>query len=169
MANELKIKIVIGEISIHIEGPANDVKEQFNLIKEQGLGKIVAGEDFTSVIATPSQSKTTSTKVTSKKKATPKAEAVSLRDIVMKGTPKNEKEWILIYGYISGNSGSKEFTRDELHNQYDESKRRTDSRIANLSNNLKSLVKAGDLRFINDNDIVLTASGKTKAEEIIRR
>jgi len=59
--------------------------------------------------------------------------------------------------------------RERLIQFYKDTKRETKSRIANLSNNLKNLLKQGKLRFLNDNDIVLTPEGVAAVEEIIKR
>lgn len=93
----------------------------------------------------------------------------AMRDNVIRNVAKSEKEWILLYAFYSSDFGSKEFMREDLFSAYDETKRRTDSRIANLSNNINNLVKQGFVRFLNDTEMLLTDSGKELSREILNR
>jgi hypothetical protein len=93
----------------------------------------------------------------------------AMRENVIRNVAKSEKEWILLYGFYSGHFGTQEFTRDNILAAYDESKRKTDSRHKNLSNNLNNLVKQGFIRFLNDNEMLLTNTGKELANEILNR
>lgn len=93
----------------------------------------------------------------------------SMRDNVVRNIAKSEKEWILLYGFYASNFGEKEFLRDDILAAYDETKRRMDSRIKNLSNNLNNLVKQGLIRYLNDKDMFLTDQGKELAMEILNR
>ena len=92
-----------------------------------------------------------------------------MKDIVIRDLPKTEREWILIYALYSSDFGKSVITRDDLMNKYGESNRKTDSRFANLSNNIKNMVKAGQLKFINDNEILLTLTGQEIAKGILNR
>lgn len=92
-----------------------------------------------------------------------------MKDIVIRDLAKTEREWILIYALYSSDYGKKTLTRDDLINRYSESNRRTDSRIANLSNNLKTLIKSGQLKYINDDEMLLTSQGQEIAKEILNR
>lgn len=92
-----------------------------------------------------------------------------MKDIVIRDLPKTEREWILIFALYSSDYGTKVFTRDNIVSKYDESNRKTNSRIANVSNNIKSMVKAGQIKFINDDDMLLTENGKQIAIEILNR
>jgi len=92
-----------------------------------------------------------------------------MKDIVIRDLAKTEREWILIFALYSSDYGNKVFTREDIVNKYDESNRKTNSRIANLSNNLKSMVKSGQVKFVNDDDMLLTNSGKEIAVEILNR
>lgn len=92
-----------------------------------------------------------------------------MKDIVIRDLAKTEREWILIFALYSSDYGTKVFTREDIVTKYDESNRKTNSRIANLSNNLKSMVKSGQVKFVNDDDMLLTDSGKEIAIEILNR
>lgn len=93
----------------------------------------------------------------------------SMRDNVIRNIAKSEKEWILIYSFYASDFGKKEFTRDHLLAAYDETKRKTNSRHANLSNNLNALVKQSLIRYLNDNEMLLTDEGISLSEEILNR
>jgi hypothetical protein len=174
MEEKLSIKVTVGDISIELKGNTKIVLDKFDEIRTNGLGKIV------STTKTPIKKENPKAALTKKenpsaevqKKVTEKLENTSLpslRDINMKGLPKKETEWIIIYGFYSGDFGKKEFTRDELIQQYKETKRWTTSRKANLTNNLKSLLKQNKIRFLNDHDIVLDDDGIANAKEILTR
>jgi hypothetical protein len=92
-----------------------------------------------------------------------------MKDIVIRDLPKTEREWILIYALYNSDFGKNVITRDDLMNKYGESNRKTDSRLANLSNNIKNMVKAGQLKFINDNEMLLTLTGQEIAKGILNR
>lgn len=92
-----------------------------------------------------------------------------MRDIVIRDLAKTESEWILLFAFYSSNYGEGEFQRDSIITKYDESNRKTDSRLKNLSNNLKTLIKQGHIKYINDNDMLLTDSGKRIARDILNR
>lgn len=173
MEEKLKIKVTIGEISIELEGNTNVVLEKFEELKTTGLGNLIPNQnvlisqpktEIKKVDETSLKQPVTKPKVKSANPSYP-----SLREINLKGSPKNEPEWILVYGFYASDYGEKEFDRESLLQFYKETKRETKSRIANLSNNLKNLLKQGKLRFLNDHDIVLTTDGKTAVEDIIKR
>lgn len=92
-----------------------------------------------------------------------------MKDIVIRDLAKTEREWILIYSLYSSDFGKNVFTRDELLNKYTESNRRTDSRIKNLTNNIRNMVKSDQLKFINDDEMLLTSKGKEVALDILNR
>lgn len=92
-----------------------------------------------------------------------------MKDIVIRDLAKTEREWILIFALYSSDYGTKVFTREDIVTKYDESNRKTNSRIANLSNNIKTMVKSGQMKFVNDDDMLLTENGKEIAIEILNR
>lgn len=91
----------------------------------------------------------------------------SLRDLVIKDYPKNESEWILVYGFYSSNYGNDTFTRDDLISNYDSTNRKTTQRIKNLSQSIKTGIKKDWYKSLNEKEYILLESGKTYASEII--
>lgn len=93
----------------------------------------------------------------------------AMRENVIRNVAKSEKEWILLYGFYAGNFGEKEFTREDIMGAYEETKRKMDSRTKNLSNNMKNLVKQGLIRFLNNDEMLLTEQGKELVTSILTR
>ena len=92
-----------------------------------------------------------------------------MKDIVIRDLAKTEREWILIYALYSSDFGKNVITRDDIWNKYNESNRVTHSRRTNLTNNIKNMVKSGQLKFINDDEMLLTEAGVQTATEILNR
>lgn len=92
-----------------------------------------------------------------------------MKDIVIRDLAKTEREWILIYALYSSDFGKNVLTRDDIWNKYEESNRVTHSRRTNLTNNIKNMIKSGQLKFINDDEMLLTESGVQTATEILNR
>ena len=118
----------------------------------------------------PTQKSTTTTDKTEPQKVSTHSDKFPImKDIVIRDLAKTEREWILIYALYSSDFGKKVFTREDLMAKYSESNRKTDSRFANLSNNIKNMIKSHQIKFINDNDMLLTSSGIEMATEILNR
>lgn len=92
-----------------------------------------------------------------------------MKDILIRDLPKTEREWILIYALYSSDFGESVLTRDDIIAKYEESSRRTDNRMKNLTNNIRNMVKSNQLKFINDDEMLLTTSGRETATEILNR
>ncbi len=90
---------------------------------------------------------------------TPKKESTTATDtenypvmkyIVMNNLPSSEVEWIIVYGFYSSNFGEKKFTRKDIITKYDESGRKTDQRIKNLTSSITNAVKGKYINPINE-------------------
>ena len=92
-----------------------------------------------------------------------------MKDIVIRDLAKTEREWMLIYSLYSSDFGSNVFTREDIWNKYGESNRKTESRRKNITNNIRTMVKANQINFINDDEMLLTTQGKEVALEILNR
>ena len=165
-----------------------ELEEQLEA-KERQISKLQNSEEQdapSNPSSVDSKPKTTSKKVSTRKTTTkadaPKQEqnkgsekehplksVPSLKDIVIRDLAKTEREWILVYAFLSSNSGQDHFTREDILEMYDKSNRRKTSRIANLSNNLKYLIKSDQLKYLNDNDLLLTSEGIKVTKEILNR
>lgn len=94
----------------------------------------------------------------------------SLQSVVMKNLPANEAEWIVVYSLYASNFGKDVFTRQNILDLYGETNRKTESRMKNFSQYLKSVVKANSINPINNKgEFSLLDKGKERAIEIIQR
>ncbi|MCH7523557.1 MAG: hypothetical protein IIC74_00760 [Bacteroidetes bacterium] len=158
-----------------------DLKNQNSLLLEKENSETVKTvtneEDKTStnskqISKRPVRKPTTKTKTDESKEVKPLPTSdkyPAMRENVIKNIAKSEKEWILLYGFYSSNFGKKEFTRDQLRDAYKETKRKTRSRQMNISNNIGNLVKHGFIRFLNDEEMLLTDVGRELVKEILNR
>lgn len=105
----------------------------------------------------------------SETKFVPSSDYPVMRDVVVRDLAKTESEWILLYGFYSSQYGTMEFTREDLAGMYETSKRKTNSRFKNLNNNLKTLIRQGLFKYINDTQMLMSNLGKNKAQDILNR
>lgn len=91
----------------------------------------------------------------------------SLRDLVIKDYPKNEAEWVLVYGFYSSDFGNDTFTRDDILSKYDETNRKTDTRRKNMTQSISTGVKKDWYKSLNDKEYILLEEGKKYCQEIL--
>jgi len=93
----------------------------------------------------------------------------SLIAIAMNNLPSSETEWIVVYAFYASNYGKEIFSRENILNQYKESKR-YDKQTTNrdLSTYIKRAVNAGFINPLQSGYSILPA-GTEKAKEIISR
>lgn len=171
----LRIKLKYKSFEIELEGDKDTVQSEFKEIKENGLGNIVMGVDFSEQkFLVNSDEKENSAHV--RQLQTPEtvdfvetSKLPSIKDVIMKQLPSSETEWIIVYAFYASNYGEKTFTGKDILSMYESTKRNTSSRKRNLSNNLKSLFTKGYLSALNDDDYILTDDGKRQANEIVSR
>lgn len=89
-------------------------------------------------------------------------------NIAMKALPASEVEWVLVYSFYASSFGTAIFSREDIFTKYDESRRRTPSRLSNYAANIKSLVRDGKLSILTGGYSILEA-GIASAEEILSR
>lgn len=170
----LRIKVNIGSFNVELEGSSEEVIPQFEALKNNGLGKIV--DQLIPHFQTISHKTellpegTTAQEVTSVPADVSLAnQEVSLQNIVYKQLPRSETEWVLVYGYFLDLEGKSAFERADLIHKYDESKRRSDIRMKNLSMSIKTAVKKRWISALNDKEFIVTDVGKATALEILSR
>jgi len=167
----LRIKLKYKSFEIELEGDKDTVQSEFKDIKENGLGNIVMGVDMSETTYLVEQP------VSGIPKQLAQAENVdfidsdipSLKDVLMKQLPSSEREWILVYAYYATEFGNKPFTSKNILEAYESTKRKTTSRHANMSQNIKALFNKGYFSAFNDDEFILTNDGKHQANEIITR
>lgn len=90
----------------------------------------------------------------------------TLEEIKIRDLPKSESEWILVYAYFASNMGTTVFTRDNISQQYKDTKRYTAQIRKNLSQYMKGCSKALYIKPTNEKDFILLPKGKEKVMEV---
>ncbi len=167
----LRVKFSQGDVVIELEGDSSTVLSELRSIKKEGVGKLVEFFGQVPTLRSPIQTAIPAPKDSQPPRTVHKdIKGFSpLKDIVLKGLPKSEAEWITVYGYFASNGGKKEFTRDELSEQYKDSRRATKSRGHNLTNSIKQATIKGWLSSISQDTFSLLPDGVQKAQEIAAR
>lgn len=168
--SELKIRVTLGNYNIELEGASEDVIAQFTDLKENGLGQIV--DQFANITKlTPTELQSINADTQDKLLTSPKDgnNDHSLLDLAVKDIISSETEWIVIYAYYITNEGKTNFTRQDLIKKYEETNRKKQSAIKNLSVYINLNQKYGWLRKLNDTDYILLPTGVSKAQEILGR
>jgi len=166
----LRIKLKYKSFEIELEGDKDTVQKEFKDIKENGLGNIVMGVDMseTTYIVEPSENAPKQIRQAQNVDFVD-GDKPSMKDVLMKQLPSSEREWILVYAYYGSDFGRKPFTSKTILEAYESSKRKTTSRHANMSQNIKALFNKGYFSALNDEEFIMTEDGKHQANEIITR
>lgn len=99
---------------------------------------------------------------------TPKLDILPLLTVSMRKLPGTETEWVVLYAYYASNFGANVFTRQDINNLYDESRRKTRDKINALSSNLNAAVQSGRINALADGYSILQP-GIDLAKEILNR
>lgn len=172
--SNFKLKIVIGDAQIELEGDGELVHAIFQEVKDNGLGKLIpvqpksqsdtqAGADS----STPPFSETGEGGDMENSADKQKIDLPSIQNVVLQCTPKKESEWVLIYALYASNCGQKLFTRDDLRSKYEETNRVTASHNAHFGENIKSLVSSKYISAVNESDFRIERAGIDEALRII--
>jgi len=164
----LKIRFKLYALEYEVEGQQETAKEEFKNFNDNILTQILSKVNIT--LPTTSDIKELPPSVSNGSKEEKKLiDYPTLKDVKIRDLPKTETHWLLIYAFYASNFGDKEFTKDDILKLYSSTDRKTDNRIANLSNNIKRNVSA--LYFKSSNDetstFIILPSGKGKAIEIL--
>ncbi len=153
MAEKLTIEITIGEFKILLDGNSQEVIALFDNLQKNGIGKL--GKVYNTYPGTTITERT----VPGESNNIQSNEIPSLNDIIFKDIPNYEYEWILVFSFFCSEHGKKKFSREELIKKYDESGRKTKSRINHLSNNIKKNVEKGWLKSLDEKVFIITEDG----------
>ena len=159
-----RVRFKLGQLEIELEGPT--AFEEFQQLKEQGLGKLMADNPQPAVAqAAPPTAALFATDQTSRVNGRP-----SLSDLAVRNIAQSEREWVAVYSfYLSDVYGKKTFSRGDIWQKYKESGLDNESRQSNLSENIRRAVEAGWLTRIKENTYAIQGDGQAKALEIISR
>lgn len=165
---DLKIKFKLNGLEFEAEGHEDSVREEFSsfkaFISQDLLNTVSLVQDFDSeqIIDEPA------IELPQKILAKTPDEMPMLREIVMKDLPASESEWLLVYGFYSSDFGGTTFTKDSLRSKYEETGRKSKSRINNINNNIKTLINNDLLKYHNDNEFLIKEAGRLKIFDILK-
>lgn len=169
--SDFKLKIVIGDAQIELEGDGELVHTIFQEVKDTGLGKLApfvqANPKHLHVPVDESSSDTDNSKDTQGETIEPPTELPTLQNVVLQGLPQRESDWLLIYAAYASDWGKTLFTKDDLRAKYSETKRTTENRRKNFAANLKSLSTSRYISAVNDKEFRLDKAGIEKAQSIL--
>lgn len=157
---KLKLKLKFNSLEFEIEGEEAVVKEEFEKFKS------FITNEFVARIQIPLPQEQGSHKDLLEDSVHDNQLPV-LSEIVKKDLPNSESEWVLIYGFYASNYGENSFTEQDIKNCYTESKRTSNNRTANLSNNIKSILNKSYVKMLNDTDYIFLEEGKKKVLLIV--
>lgn len=166
----LRIKLTLGSFTVELDGPPKEVTEQFTNLKENGLGQMI---DQLTPLASHTKQVEESPKLIDESKIMNPVSApmtsISLQDLSYKLLPKSEPEWVLAYGYYISLEGHPSFTRSEIISKYQESGRKNENNIKNLSASITQAARKGWISARNTDEFIVTPDGQTKMQEIMTR
>ena len=164
----LKMRFKLNQMEFELEGDQEVVVKEFESFKSfitvdllPQMNTInINDEQINSVITNPKL-------ITAEEVAfEEKLRIPSLKEIDLKGLAKTETDWLLIYCFHASNSGTDTFDKEAIKNLYEQSGRKTKSRMANLSNNIKSLVQKDYIGFYNDEEFIMKPEGEKYLREV---
>ena len=167
-----KLRVVLGDVQIELEGNESMVQSIFSQICDNGLGVLKSCmklNNHTTIESNYGEETILEADTEQYVDAnTPSAIGYpSLANVVLKGELKTEAEWILIYSFYCSAFGAKLFTEDDLRSKYDESKRFNDTRRKNFKTNIKSLAAKKLISAVNATEYRIEKEGIEKAKSIL--
>ncbi|BEG61582.1 hypothetical protein [Coprobacter fastidiosus] len=168
--NTLKMKFKLNQMEFELEGNQDIVTKQFENFKAFVTDDLLPRINNTvynegAIDKTNTQVQLIESKDTNSFEELP---IPSLKEIALKGLPKTETDWLLIYCYFASDFGKDTFTKEKIKALYEQTNRKNDNRVANLSNNIKSLVSRDFIGVHNDDDFLIKEAGIKYAMEIIK-
>ncbi|HBZ66621.1 MAG TPA: hypothetical protein DEO70_07270 [Bacteroidales bacterium] len=93
----------------------------------------------------------------------------SLSEVCSTNRPGPEREWILIYALYASDFGKRTISRDDIVLKYEETGRKDQSKINNLTNNIANAIKKGWIDNPESKRFYITPVGITMAYTIATR
>ena len=175
--SDFKLKIIIGDAQIELEGEGELVHMMFQELKESGLGNIsplvhTKTQSVQNGEVSKSGSNELTTALAEESAAVDEAsdfELPPLNSVVIQGLPQKESEWMLVYALYASNCGKDFFSKENLHAKYEETNRVTQSRNNHFMENLKILLTSKYISGVNQTDFRLEQTGIQTAKAILSR
>lgn len=169
--DKLKMKFKLNGLEFELEGKEATVKEEFENFKSFLTGDILPNINSAPVVIANHEQNLPKQIATEKVYA--EAEDVQveeypiMKEVVKKDLPKSESDWIMTYGFYASNYGEETFSEVDIKNGYDSTDRKTDSRMKNLSNNLKTLFGKNYIKYHNDTEMRFTDNGLVYIKNLV--
>lgn len=168
------MKFKLHALEFEIEGQQDVVRDEFKNFNENILTHILSKVNivqsetgYVKPVTPTGQLLQISDPITQNNNLNDDRDYPVLRDVKLRDLPKTETEWLLIYAFYSSQFSTREFAKENLIKLYEETDRKTENRIANLSNNLKSIVSSLYIKSTNNTNFILLPKGVAKAREIL--
>lgn len=167
--NILKMKFKFHQLEFELEGNQDVVKQQFenfiSFIANDLLPKI---DVLPLTTIQPNQDIRTKQLIDlSGASSFDFGETPELKEVVLRDLPKSEPDWILIYACYKTSFGRESFSEQDIKDQYDITERSNKSRLANLYNNIKSLLNKEHIKVHNDTHYLVKPKGLEYAKQIL--
>ena len=169
-SDNLKMKFKLHGLEFEIEGKEKVVKEQFESFKSFITIDLLPKINVIVPQNTPALDEGQIKQLTEIQDATTTevSDVPALKEVVLKDLPKTETDWILIYACYYTSFGSSPFSEEDIKNLYEKTGRKSISRLANLSNNIKSLLNKEYIKVHNDTEFIIKPEGINYAHEILK-
>jgi len=167
--DNLKIKFKLHGLEFELEGAEATVKKEFEQFKSFTLEILSKVNIVTSQVTTTAPG--LSPKVilpTQDTTALDSNEYPVMKEIVKRDLPKAETDWILVYAFYASRYGENTFTEEEIKKYYESTSRKNVSRMANLSNNIKSILNKGYIKVHNDEEYLIKSQGIAYVQQILQ-
>ncbi|MCN73496.1 hypothetical protein DSO10_03120 [Listeria monocytogenes] len=172
-----KMKVIIDNTQIELEGDSSTVYKIFQELKECGLGELsplakknmndITTEDVQTTSIVQEVDLVKEKTIYEEKSINESLELPTLQTVVLQGKPSTEQEWILVYAVYCSQLGTTLFTAEDLRLKYQETNRFSLSKNKNLQTNIKKLVSSGFISAIDNTKFKLENLGLEKAKTII--
>lgn len=139
---------------------------------KRGPAKVSGRKARASVVKTVKQKRTKTSKTSAKEPLPVEVNLnllPTLEEVCNANRPGPEREWILIYALYASESGKRTISRDDIVLKYEETGRKDQSKINNLTNNIANAVKKGWIDHPGDKKFYITPLGIKIAFDIATR
>lgn len=160
MAN-LKLKLKFNALEFEIEGEENVVREEFDKFKG------FLATEFVNRVPEPKRDNIGKEGEQALLNHGQPSSFPVLLEVTKRDLPNNEPEWVLVYAFYASNFGQDFFTEQDIKDHYGSTGRTNKSRLANLSNSIKTLLNKGYIKLHNDTQYLFLDAGREAANLIL--
>lgn len=163
----LKLKLKLNGLEFEIEGEEQTVKEEFAKFQTFVTDDILSKTSVITPHVVSAPMPLVEGASSSYSIAPRKGDFPVLTEIVKKDLPKSEADWVLIYAFYASSFGEGTFTRKQIREAYEATKRGNVSRYKNLDNSIKKLLNDKYIKMQNDEDFFILDTGRNHVVSIL--